>query len=815
MPLAWLALGVVLGLFAGSVWEPPPLALLLLLVAMGGAWALARSAGVGVGLLLLVAAGVLIGVLRGGPGVLEPREFDALERFHGEVVELRGTLNGVAELVGTRVRFRLEAEAVRGKGTWRPSSGAVRVWADAAIAPLDGRGYPFLAHGDLVMLRGVLDAPQPIGGFDYREHLAARGIGSELTRASVIAVEPADGGGVLGAVHAVRAKLADAIERHVPEPQAALTRALVLGMRGSVPPRVSQEFRDAGLAHLLAVSGMHVGVVLGLSLLASASVFGRRRGLYLIAPFVLLWVYVALAGAPPSAVRAGAMGSAYLLALAAGRLTAPLNALGLAALVLLAWDPAALWDRSFQLSFTAMLGVLVIGLPLWRRAQERLPSVRPAEPGIRALGVRLGRAVAGGVLVSAGAVIGSLPLVALNFGQVPLLGILATLIALPVLPLLLVAGVVTALVSSLAPLLADATGLVVAAAGGLIVLDAAVVSRVPGSVVQAGFVTAGWAWASYAVMFAALAVLNRGRWAEAARGLAAALWRGPSRRVEAWAVVAALAVLAGTLWLGVASRPDGLLHVSFLDVGQGDATLLVTPGGAVVLIDGGADPRVTIPLLDAVLGPGRRRIDVAFLTHPHRDHMGSLLELARRGRIERLIVPPVVAGEDDAWRRELDALEVSVHEGGAGMTVTFTDGVTVEVLNPPSPPLVGTASDLDNNGLVLRARIKDAAVLFTGDLYEDGERLLVDRGAELTAGVLKLGHHGSDRASGTALLRAVAPSIAVVSAGAENPLGHVSPRVLERLGAPVADGRTFLTSRHGTIELTTDGSTWWVVTERD
>ena len=195
--------------------------------------------------------------------------------------------------------------------------------------------------------------------------------------------------------------------------------------------------------------------------------------------------------------------------------------------------------------------------------------------------------------------------------------------------------------------------------------------------------------------------------------------------------------------------------------------------------------------------------------------MGGLLELARRGRIGRLVVPPVVAGEDDAWRRELDALGLSVQEGGEGMTVTFTDGVTVEVLNPPSPPLAGTASDLDNNGLVLRVRMGDAAVLFTGDLYEDGERLMVDRGAELSAGVLKIGHHGSDRASGAAFLRAVAPSIAVVSAGAENPLGQVSPRVLDRLGAPVAAGRIFETARHGTIEVTTDGSMWWVATERD
>ena len=174
-----------------------------------------------------------------------------------------------------------------------------------------------------------------------------------------------------------------------------------------------------------------------------------------------------------------------------------------------------------------------------------------------------------------------------------------------------------------------------------------------------------------------------------------------------------------------------------------------------------------------------------------------------------------MAGEGDAWRRELDTLDLSVHEAREGMTVTFADGITVDVLNPPSPPLVGTASDLDNNGLVLRVRLGEAAVLFSGDLYEDGERLMVDRGAELTAGVLKLGHHGSDRASGAAFLRAVAPSIAVVSAGVENPLGHVSPRVLARLGAPVAAGRIFETSRHGTIEVTTDGSTWWVATERD
>ena len=149
------------------------------------------------------------------------------------------------------------------------------------------------------------------------------------------------------------------------------------------------------------------------------------------------------------------------------------------------------------------------------------------------------------------------------------------------------------------------------------------------------------------------------------------------------------------------------------------------------------------------------------------------------------------------------------------MAVTFADGVTVEVLNPPFPALTGTASDLDNNGLVLRVRLGNAAVLFTGDLFADGERLLMDRGAELSAGVVKLGHHGSETSSGASFLQAVSPSIAVVSAGEGNRLGHPSELVLGRVGEHVGHERLFETSRQGTIEVTTDGSTWWVATERD
>ena len=813
MPLAWLALGLVLGLYLSAEWAAPKPALLLLLGGAGGAWVLGRSVPLRVGLPLLVVVGVLLGLLRGGPGLLVPQTI--LPRFHGQQVELRGAVRGLPEVVGTQVRFELEAREVRADGRRHATPGMLQVWADAAIDPVPGRGHPFLAHGDLVTLDGLLDAPKSIGPFDYREHLAARGIGSELRRATVVAIEPRHEADLMGWVHAVRARFGQSLERHVPEPQAALTRALLLGLRGSVPPRITQEFRDSGMAHLLAVSGMHVGVLLGLALLASAWLFGRRRSAYLLVPLVLLWLYIALAGAPPSAVRAGAMGSAYLLALATGRLTTPLNALGLAALALLIWDPAVLWDRSFQLSFTSMMGVLLIGLPLWRRAQDRLPSVARGDPPVRFVGLRLLRAIAAGVLVSVGAVVGSMPVVALNFQQVPMLGVLATPLALPALPVLLVSGVVTALLGLVAAPLADLAGLAPAVAAGFLVAEAALVSRVPGSVLEASFVTAGWVWASYALLFVVLAWVHRRRWVGPALELVTALWQGPRRRVDTFVVVAVFAVLATVPWSLAAARGDGLLHFYFLDVGQGDATLLRTPGGAFILIDGGRDPRVTVPLVDAVLPPGHPRIDVAVLTHPHRDHLDGLLELARRGRIERIFVPPVVEPEHAVWRSELDTLDLTVHIGGSGARIAFEDGVVLDLLNPPDPPLVGTASDVDNNGLVIRVGLGEAVVLLTGDLFADGERLLIDRGEALAADVLKIGHHGSDTSTNSAFLRAVSPSMAVISAGADNRLGHPSSDVLERVGAYVPGDLLFQTAEDGTIELTTDGSTWWVVTGRD
>ena len=814
MPIVWTALGFSLGLFRGSTWPVPWTAALLLLAATAGGYLVARAGGLRVGAAAFLIAGLLVGAIRGDPAVLTPP--GDLGSYHDEQVELRGLVEGLPELVGPAVRFNVVAEAARRPdGEWVAATGRSVVWADPAIGPLEGRTYPFLGHGDLITVAGALEAPRRIGVFDYAEHLAARGVGSIMGRARVTSIEPASGFDVMRSVHRLRRSLAGSIERHVPEPQAALTQALVLGLRGSLTPETSDDFRSAGMTHLLAVSGLHVGVLLGLALLASCRLLGRRHGWYLAPALLLLWAYIMLAGAPPSAVRAGLMGSAFVLALATGRAAVPLNALALAALVVLAWEPRTLWDRSFQMSFSAMAGVLLIGLPLASVPFERWRVGRRRDPRAMRSARLAWRWVAGASAVSFGAVLGSLPLVTFNFGQIPLFSIPATLVVMPLVPVLLVSGLVTALAGELASVLGTVAGIGPAGAAGLIALVAGSIDALSWAAIDIEVGSAGWVWGAYAGIAGVLAIVFRGRWGGQVATFLVALWRGPAGRARATMVVAAFAMIAAAPWGASATdNGDGLLHVHFLDVGQGDATLIVTPEGRTVLVDGGPDARTTIGLIDEIMPAGHTQVDLAVLTHPHADHLNGFMELVRRGRVKQVLVPPLIDPSSREWWDELHAGDVPLTVGKSGMVLSMDDGTRIEVLHPPDPTLRGTASDVDNNGVVLRVMIDDASVLFTGDVFAEGELVMVDLQNDVAADVLQVGHHGSSTSSAAEFLRAVEPSVAVISSGADNRFGHPSDDVVDRILGHVGPELLFETARGGSVELASDGGRWWVVTER-
>ena len=816
MPLAWLGLGFALGLFAqavlGATWQTAALAA----VALGAVFLRLRLAGFRIGMAAVFLAGALLGVVRPLPALDAP---DGLTPLLGSEATLRAVVSGAPEPAGGSLRLSIETTEALAHGQqelpfatlsadgWAPAPGRAIAWAAPDVPPIEGREYPYLRHGDAVVIRGFVDAPGEIGPFDYREHLAARGVGAVVTRAEVAEIAPGAGGWE-AALHQLRSRLRGALQRSAPEPAASLASAMLLGMRAGLPPEVSDDFRRAGLAHILAISGLHVGMALGVALLISQAILGRRYGLYLVLPLAAVWGYVLLAGAPPSAVRAAMMGSAFLLALAVGRTPAAINALGLAAFLLLLAEPRSLWDRSFQLSFSAMAGVLLLGLPASEWARGRVAGLRGGLPHPL---VRTLQAVAASLAVSLGAFAGSLPLAAYNFGQVPLFGAPATLLAMAFTPFFLIVAALAAAVGLALPPLAAVFGAGTWLLGGAIAGVASAFAALPGASARVGGsegLSEAWIWAGYAPLALAVAWRLRGRWAPAVSALGRALRDGAASRAERLVVLGGAGVLAGAVWIAALTPDAGLLELHALDVGQGDALLIVTPDGATALVDGGPDPRMAVNRVDAALPLDGLRIDLGVLTHGHADHAAGFMEMARRGRFGAVVVPPPIPGANEAWRGELDALGVETAEVARGMTIALGADATLRALNPPSPPLSGTASDVNNNAAALRLDYGETSALLMADLFVEAEWAMLDAGVDVSADLLKVGHHGSATSTSPEFLAAVGPSAAVVSVGADNRFGHPSDGVMARLERRVGAAQLFTTAEDGCVRFASDGERW-------
>ena len=429
-------------------------------------------------------------------------------------------------------------------------------------------------------------------------------------------------------------KLSGGIDEALPEPQASLGGPFCWGCRGRLPTDVRDEFRSTGTSHLLAISGLHVGIVLALSAAAGAWLMGRRRQVYLLLPLVAIWLYTLLSGLAPSVERAAVMGSIYLLAMALGRPRSILPALALAGGVMAGVDPQVLKQVSFQLSFTAMAGIALLSStepPLWRR----LPGISVEGPGPWR-GLLRGLALA--VVVSVAATVATLPLIAFNFQRIPTLGVPTTILALPAMPALLVATAMAAVAGLVHPQAGQVLGWVAWVPLEYLIRLASLASKVPGSTLSVPAFSGVLVWAYYGVLAVLLLLPGgpRGLWRWLVRLVAEGRDRagragsaGPGLAVPIGAMVpmVGLAVLGAVLWWQVVGGTDGRLHVHFLDVGQGDSVLIVTPEGRQVLVDGGPGADAAARAVGDRTAFWDRDLDMVVLTHPNEDHFRGLVEV--------------------------------------------------------------------------------------------------------------------------------------------------------------------------------------------
>ena len=264
-------------------------------------------------------------------------------------------------------------------------------------------------------------------------------------------------------------------------------------------------------------------------------------------------------------------------------------------------------------------------------------------------------------------------------------------------------------------------------------------------------------------------------------------------------VCTALAVLGLLGYRELQLQPDGKLHVHFLDVGQGDATLIVTPSGKQILVDGGPNMD-TLEYLGRFLPFFDREIDLLVLTHPNADHLMALPEVLRRYRVQHILL----SGADYSLRRyeamvqEILSRNISVVLADPARDIDMGDGTVIDVLWP-SPDELGNF-DVNNASVVVRVLFGNHAILLPGDMEKKAEIAMLRMGGNMKANVLKVPHHGSKSSSSTGLLFAVRPGLGIVSAGRNNRFGHPHAEVVERyenMGIPLRS-----TAKEGTISLT-------------
>ena len=770
---------------------------------------------------------LLLGMARGEDAQLDRR---LVAEFAGHEITATGQIENHPERAGPGTRFELRVSEVQDDGAVTKADERWLVYAQPSIELIRRRQDPYFRYGDHVVVEGALREPKPFDGFDYPSYLAAQGITATLF-AREASVSAEGGEGWRAALYSIRDALADSIERAVPYPESSLGQALLLGKRDSLPDELVQRFRGTGAAHLLAISGLHVGVLLAMIAGTGAWLLGRQRPTYLIVAAGAIWLYAMVAGASPSAVRAAVMGTLYLMALGLGRPSSVLPALALAAALMTVASPSLVRQVSFQLSFAAVAGIAL--------AMSVVGGIAGAPQAPRTgWQARLLGGIALLAFVSGAASLATWPLVAANFGEVALLGIPVSVLAIPAMAPALVCTMAAGLAGLAFEPLGQFLGWIAVAPLAYLT---GVVSVFPPWTLEAGWTGKPLLAGYYGVLGAALLAAQPNRTSRFRQGMANVAARirsrfgkevtnqGEDHSTEASgemepglrlsspfllaATALALGIAAAILWTRAAGGNDGLLRVHFLDVGQGDSILVLAPSGRRALIDGGRDGNVVSQELAEALSEGDRKLDLIVVSHLDDDHSNGLLAVMDRYEVGAVLSGPLPADVDgaDEWEKRLAKHDVARVEVSAGYVVELDGGVTLNVLNPPAGRLFG---DPNNDSVAMRLTYGEVSYLLTGDMEIEAEEKLLGSGQEVESTVLKAGHHGSNTSTSEGFLEAVRPKIAIVSAGADNPYGHPSVEVMDRLESYMGEGNVFRTDLDGRIEVVSDGTAVWVVTER-
>jgi len=675
-----------------------------------------------------------------------------------------------------------------------------------------------LIAGDRISFRTQVRKPENRGNpgeYDWDLYCRINGVlwtASVRGTDSVLVIHRAGPWSPTAFVSRMRDRATRFIEGHSSGDVRAVLKGMIVGDRGEVSPALNRAYTDSGLVHVLSASGFHVVFVAALAVPLVAVAARVWPPLLLRMPYAKIaaagsllpmLVYCFLAGARTPIVRSTIMGMVVAVAILLDRRWYSVNSLALAGVVILLVYPLSLFALDFQLSFVAVLGIVLVVPRVMQRLSRREPQTEAEAVADRnrsswnslARGIRsAGIGVLAAGMTTIAATLAVSPILIEVFRVIPIYGIAANIAVLP----LLTPALPLALAGSLVGLLSARIGALLLAPAEILIRwtnhIAEFFASLPSSVVhlpQAGLL----GMVGAACLFASVVVASRLKTARAAVAMAAAGF-----------VLSAVLIGVSAVWSDYQK-----LTVTFLNVGKADAAYIKPPGSTGVLIDGGLRTDY-FDTGESILVPyfrrsGVQRLDGMVISHPDMDHMGGLLTIARS-------VPPA-----RVWLNRIDysprflnkLLDTAVASGARILPADRTSGevhfgpVVMTFLNNRGwgARRDQPAVDVNNASAVCRLDYGEISFLFTGDLAEEGEDELLSSGVPLRASVLKVGHHGCNRSTAKRFLEAVRPEVAVISC-------DVSPRGACPHATVMADlesvgARIYWTGRDGAVTVETDG----------
>jgi len=673
---------------------------------------------------------------------------------------------------------------VRTDDGWRAATGLIRARLREPRVKL--------AYGDEVVLEGrwsAVPSPGNPGQYDWKAALARQRIHALVSvepYQGVVRLASGQGQPWFGIISALRRRLETAINAHFHEDHAGLLRSFLLGQRVALDEDLKWAFVETGTMHLVVISGFNVGLIAGLLELL-LRIIGWSLRPRLVCSAVALFGYCVLTGMQPPVTRATIMAWIVLGAIGLDRVINWPNTLAAAALAILWLHPAQLFDPGFQLSFGAVLSLLVF-TKRFRALLEPLLRIQPDW---------LQRYVAISVASTVAIWVGIWPLLAWYFHLISPVSVLANLVLVPLVSLLVGMGTLVLMAGAIAQPVVSLAAPALAWLVDLIVGCVHWFHQVP--------------WGYWLVGHPSWLVIG-GYYALVTLSLS----RRPLRLNLVWVLASWLIGLNVWLWgmAAVQAARARWLEITVLDVGHGDSLVVRAPSRHTLLIDAGTDEAGRYTVVPFLRVQGIQALDALILTHFDADHAGGALAVLRHAHVRRLFTNGSRALTPTAHHvlALAEATRVPHERLAAGMRVTGASGLDMIVLHPPARFVPATEPSSNDNSLVMQVTKGHTSLLLCGDLEERGVPWLLRWDQRLRSTVLKVPHHGSALGPwGRALVEQVRPSTAVISVGRLHRLPAAAVlHDLEAVGA-----KTLLTRHAGAITIRTDGTRLLVDTYRN